>query len=341
MKKPLEVAAAAMLSVPNSTSGGLGILVGIQKYLERNTLLSQAQLRFWINELIHLSEETIQSPDQKLLFFQLLRSFSQAAALCSAEAFPTIPIARHDSKTAHSGITPNLDASYLWHTVFRYFSFRTRAGTATISKKWRNLLETCPLRGILPLMRIGNHRMGWIFFNTGVHKRTLREWRPRLREMTTEDKENFQHMQIIAAAVPLNDLAKFELKASDHLLREMENISFLNKIKIYMLGFFTCLIGMSVTPKTLMDHHPLLSPIVSMMAILMIVWFFLKRDGNEIGQKNQRVREYYSIMEDRHRLLKTKPAQDLRDRLYSFTTVHHIADGLTEMKQSQPVWKKP
>jgi hypothetical protein len=321
MKKPVNEAIAATLSIPNSIPENLGILVGIQQYLERNTLLSQAQLNFWMKGLARIPNETIQSLNQKSLFFQLSRGLMRAITRCPDEAVMTTSMACHESKVVYSNTTPNLGVSYLWNIVFSFLSLHERAKTATTSKKWRNLLERHLLEGIVPMMRIGDHRMGWIFLNAGMRKHTLRKWRQRLRELNTEEKENFQHIQIMAAAMSLNDSAKFELNASENILRGMKNISFSKKMKIYILGFFTCLIGMSFIPKHILDNHSLLSPVIPMISILTILYFFLKTDGNEIAERNRRARKHYSVIEDSYRLLATKPAKDLRDRLHSFTIV--------------------
>ena len=335
MKNPVEAATAALLSIPNSTPENLGTLVGIQQYLERNTLLSQAQLDFWIRELARIPNEIIQSSHQQSLFFELSRSLMKAIVLCSTEAPMTIPIAYNKPEAMCSGITPNLGASYLWNMVFGFLSLRERAGTATLSKKWRNWLEEYPLEGIMPLMRISDHRIGWIFLNVGIRKHTLRKWRQRLRELNIEEKENFQHIQIMAAAMPINDSAKFELNASENILHGMKNISFLRKMKIYILGFFIYLIGINVMPKKLLENPSLLNPVIPMMSILIITYFCLKTDGDEMSEKNRRAREYYSVIEDRHRLLATQPAQNLRARLHSFTVIHKIPHTLTETKKSQ------
>ncbi len=39
--------------------------------------------------------------------------------------------------------------------------------------------------------------------------------------------------------MPINDSAKFELNASENVLREMRNTSFSQKMKIYIQGFLT------------------------------------------------------------------------------------------------------
>ena len=345
----------------------------IQKRLECNAFVTEKQLMYWVGELSSISNEKIKS------FYHIMVSLYSPIFLGSGESRRLLSLSQVNTSTLSISIesnrletvpfdiTPYLDQTDLWNVIFNYLCLRERAVTATISKKWRNLLESYPLEGIIPIMWSGNDEAGWIFLNAGMHQYSLREWREQLYGLNNEEKNYLQHMQIMTAYYPLvqqlessltdseADLLESrrlndELETQDSRLKMLSKLNSKRLTENIILGTFIAMISLIFISK--ISDNPLLiylspiffSTIISLFRSGSSIYeqyktaIRCKEIGTEvkvIGERAICTQERLGIILNVEKLLETKPAKDLRGRLDSFTTIHKISDSLREVKKNQ------